>query len=112
MIHDLLNPIKSFADQHGEEILTAVTRAALTALVTETAKALDIPLTTQPTTAQRPPQTEEEILFSLLSDEPQNIDDLTRKSGMPVNKVSTLLLTLDMQGKIHQFSGQRFARAA
>jgi len=112
MINMILTQLKDFADQHGQEILTSVTRAAMSALVIETAKALELDLTPSPAGAQQEPRTEEDILYTLLSDDPQHIDDLHYKSHIPVGKLAGLLLNLEMQGKAQQYAGQRFARAA
>lgn len=112
MLHTLYTHAKHFIDQNGEDILLAVAKSAVSALLTETARALEIDLTAAARPQQSAPRTEEEILYTLLSDDPQHIDDLHYKSHIPVGKLSALLLTLEMQGKCQQYAGQRFARAA
>jgi DNA processing protein len=51
---------------------------------------------------------EEERLCSMLSREPKHVDMLSRESGLSVNQLLNLLLSLELKGVIKQVSGKRF----
>jgi DNA processing protein len=50
-------------------------------------------------------------LFRLLGDEPRNIDELVRSSGLTPMDVSAILLHLELQGAVETLPGMRFVRA-
>ncbi|HLC42447.1 MAG TPA: DNA-processing protein DprA [Methylomirabilota bacterium] len=53
----------------------------------------------------------EGAILSLLSDEPVSIDQLIRQSGLPSNRVSALLLELELKGLVRKAPGQCYTRA-
>jgi DNA processing protein len=58
-----------------------------------------------------PPLKEEEAkVYGLLSEEPQHIDEIIRKSQIDVTKMPGILLTLEIKGFIKQLSGKMFVR--
>ncbi len=54
-------------------------------------------------------ETETQIL-ALLQPEETHIDTLIQASGLPAHLVSSILVTLELRGLIHQFPGKLFAR--
>jgi DNA processing protein len=57
------------------------------------------------------PEGEEGAVLELLGDEPVAIDRLIRKSGLPSNRVSALLLGLELKGLVRNAPGQCYVRA-
>jgi DNA processing protein len=53
---------------------------------------------------------EEDDIFHLLSQTPLHIDEISRLSQMEVQRVSTILLGLELKGVISQLSGKMFVR--
>ncbi|MCJ7646196.1 DNA-processing protein DprA [bacterium] len=53
---------------------------------------------------------EEERVYNLLSFEPIHIDLISKDSGLPINKISSVLMNLEMKGKIRQVAGKMFLR--
>jgi len=53
---------------------------------------------------------EEEQIYNLLSFEPVHIDLISREAGLPINRISPLLMNLEMKGKIKQVAGKMFLR--
>jgi len=53
---------------------------------------------------------EEEKVYSLLSFEPVHIDFISKESGLPISRVSPVLMNLEMKGKIRQVMGKMFLR--
>jgi len=53
---------------------------------------------------------EEEKVYNLLSFEPIHIDLISKESGLPINRVSPVLMNLEMKGKIRQVAGKMFLR--
>jgi len=53
---------------------------------------------------------EEEQIYNLLSFEPVHIDLISREAGLPINRISPLLMNLEMKGKIRQVAGKMFLR--
>jgi len=47
-------------------------------------------------------------MLDLIETNPIHIDTLIQKSGLPSNKVSSMLLDLELQGLVKQFSGKMF----
>ncbi|MCD6353794.1 MAG: DNA-processing protein DprA, partial [Proteobacteria bacterium] len=47
-------------------------------------------------------------ILALMETNPIHIDTLIQKSGLPSNKVSSMLLDLELQGLVKQFSGKMF----
>ena len=54
---------------------------------------------------------DESILFDLVGTHPAHIDELCTKSHFPSNKVSGLLLKLELKGFVQQMAGQFYSRA-
>ncbi|MFQ5680868.1 MAG: DNA-processing protein DprA [Candidatus Omnitrophota bacterium] len=50
----------------------------------------------------------ERSIYALLSDDPRHIDFISDKSGLPLGKVSSALLCLEMKGLIKQLPGKMF----
>ena len=58
-----------------------------------------------------PDMSKEEItVYSQLDETPLHIDVIAKKSSLPVNKVSAILLSLEMNGVIRQEAGKMFAK--
>jgi len=53
---------------------------------------------------------EESGLFALLDVYPQTIDEITRQSGMTVQKVSELLLMLELKGLVESLAGNQYQK--
>jgi DNA processing protein len=51
---------------------------------------------------------EEDRLCSMLSREPKHVDMISRESGLSVNQLLNLLLSLELKGIVKQASGKRF----
>jgi len=51
---------------------------------------------------------EEDRLCSMLSREPKHVDMISRESGLSVNQLLNLLLSLELKGIVKQVSGKRF----
>lgn len=51
---------------------------------------------------------EEDRLCMMLSREPKHVDLISRESGLSVNQLLTLLLSLELKGIVRQTSGKRF----
>jgi|Deesub1362B_J571_1020462.scaffolds.fasta_scaffold00087_42 DNA processing protein len=51
---------------------------------------------------------EEKILVKYLSKEPIHVDILTRQSRLPLNKVLSIITTLELKGVVRQAEGKRF----
>jgi DNA processing protein len=54
---------------------------------------------------------QEKELVEQLSDEPIQIDDLARKSGLTPMELSAILLQLELQGAVSQLPGMRYIRS-
>ncbi|MFH1825386.1 MAG: DNA-processing protein DprA [Candidatus Firestonebacteria bacterium] len=52
----------------------------------------------------------ENKIFSLLSNEPEHIDDLARKSNVAINLLSSVLINLEIKGFIKQYPGKLFIK--
>jgi DNA processing protein len=50
----------------------------------------------------------ERQVVKLLSEEPLNIDQLSRKSGLPVSDLLEYLLAMELKGVVQELSGKRF----
>ena len=59
-----------------------------------------------------PSASEREALLSALSFTPVAVDELVKTTGLPVSTVQTLLLGLDLEGRIEWSSGQLVALRA
>ncbi len=55
---------------------------------------------------------EEEKLLSLLEEEQAHIDTIIMKSGLSASKTGSLLLQLELKGRIRQLPGKRFVRCS
>lgn len=53
---------------------------------------------------------EETQILTLLQPEETHIDTLIQSSQLPAHLVSSILVTLELRGLVHQFPGKRFAR--
>jgi DNA processing protein len=51
---------------------------------------------------------DEETIYNLLSDEPKHIDVISRESKLTSNKVSSLLLGMELKGAVRQLPGMSF----
>lgn len=59
----------------------------------------------------REPETEEErILLTLLTREPQHIDELTRTSQLAMNTVTSTLTILELDGIVKQVGNMQYVR--
>jgi len=54
---------------------------------------------------------EEERVYNLLSFEPIHIDLISKQSGLAINRISSVLMNLEMKGRIRQVVGKMFLRA-
>ncbi|HEX9758606.1 MAG TPA: DNA-processing protein DprA [Nitrospiria bacterium] len=54
---------------------------------------------------------DESILFDLVGVDPVHIDELSSKSHFPSQKVSSLLLSMELKGAIQQMAGQFYTRS-
>lgn len=52
----------------------------------------------------------EQVMFKLLTDEPKHIDELSQVSSVPVNKVSGILVRLQIKGFIKELPGKMFVK--
>jgi len=52
----------------------------------------------------------DKVIYKLLQDEPQHVDNLAMKSGKSVPEVLTVLLTLELMGIVKQLSGKMFVQ--
>lgn len=57
-----------------------------------------------------PLEAEEKTVFDMISAVPETLDHLAREAGMPVQKVSAILLSLEFKGLIHGMPGQQYFR--
>lgn len=55
---------------------------------------------------------EEMAIYSLINDDPVHIDVIAKESNLPVNKVSAILLNLEMNGVIKQEAGKMFVKVS
>ncbi len=55
---------------------------------------------------------EEAELLALLTGEPAHVDDLCRKSGIPIASISSMLTLLELKGKVTQVGSMHYVRAA
>jgi len=53
---------------------------------------------------------EEELIFKVLDDEPLHIDSIVERSGLPVDRLASLLLTMELKGFIEQRPGKFFVK--
>jgi len=53
---------------------------------------------------------EEERVYNLLSFEPIHIDLISKESGLPINRISPILMNLEMKGRIREVAGKMFLR--
>jgi DNA processing protein len=53
---------------------------------------------------------EEEKVYNLLSFEPIHINFISKESGLPIDRISTVLVNLEMKGRIKQIAGKMFLR--
>jgi len=53
---------------------------------------------------------EENLLVNILDHETKHIDAITTDVGLPLNKVSAILLSLELKGLVKQIAGKMFAR--
>jgi DNA processing protein len=54
---------------------------------------------------------DEKIVFSLLSEEPKHIDIITRIAGMPISKISSILLELELKGLVKEVPGKLYIKS-
>ncbi|OGL47824.1 MAG: DNA protecting protein DprA [Candidatus Schekmanbacteria bacterium RBG_16_38_10] len=53
---------------------------------------------------------EEMIIYTVINENPIHIDVITKESNLPVNRVSAILLALEMNGVIRQEAGKMFSK--
>ncbi len=53
---------------------------------------------------------EEELIFRVLDDEPLHIDNIVEKSGLPVERLTSVLLTMELKGFVEQRPGKFFVK--
>lgn len=70
---------------------------------------LKAPIESAPSTAAL--RGDEGAVVALLGDEPVSIDHLIRESGLPSNRISALLLELELKGLVRNIPGQGYVRA-
>ncbi|MFH0925748.1 MAG: DNA-processing protein DprA [bacterium] len=69
--------------------------------------------TTQPfnhSTAQLSFSNDEKIIYQTLREHPLHIDEITRKTSLPVGKVLGFLTTLELKGAVEQVTANHFVR--
>lgn len=54
--------------------------------------------------------TETDLLLRIIGEEPAGIDGIIGRSGMAAGRVSALLVTLEVEGRIRQLDGKRFVQ--
>jgi len=61
---------------------------------------------------EAPPQHDEEYekLISALGHDPATVDELSRQSGLTIGQVSSMLLILELEGKIEALNSGQYAR--
>jgi DNA processing protein len=86
-------------------------------IVPEFRKAAKHPYGKSPLKSMGPPikredlAVDESILFDLVGADPVHIDELCSKSHFPSQKVSGLLLSMELKGAIQQMAGQYYTRS-
>lgn len=53
---------------------------------------------------------DEQIIWDLLSQKPRHIDEIARASELPLSKISSVLVMLELKGIIQQLPGKQFVR--
>ena len=53
---------------------------------------------------------EEKIILTLITDEPLHIDEIVRKSGMPLSKVSSSIVLLELKGLVLETAPQTYQK--
>jgi DNA processing protein len=56
--------------------------------------------------------TESGLLLRIIGEEPVGIDGIIERSGMAAGRVSALLVTLEVEGRIRQLDGKRFVQVS
>lgn len=81
--------------------------------VNDILNSLNLYMIPQHTEAQAtlPENTEERLLFSLLTHEARHIDDLTRESNLASNDVAATLTMMELKGLAKQVGGMQYVRA-
>ncbi len=68
-------------------------------------------VTEQVTTQLALPTTHEEsLLLKLLTDQPSQVDELSRAAGLPVLQVSSTLTVMELKGMVRQMEGMSYIR--
>ena len=70
-------------------------------------QAADEPATTNASTAES--DDEYRVLLEALGHDPVGSDELARRSGLTIDQVSSMLLILELEGKIEKLSGGRYS---
>ena len=52
----------------------------------------------------------ESVLLAYLSDEPRQIDDITRSAGIPIASVSSMLTMLELKDQVRQVGCMHYVR--
>ena len=79
----------------------------LAPLVGHLLQALEAPAKEQPSGAN--PDNEYRVLLEALGHDPVGSDELARRSGLTIDQVSSMLLILELEGKIEKLSGGRYS---
>lgn len=53
---------------------------------------------------------DEEVVFSAIDSPTSHIDQIVRAAQLPINRVSSILLTLELKGIVEQLPGKQFAK--
>ena len=53
---------------------------------------------------------EEKIIMSLITAEPLHIDEIVRTSGLPLSKVSSSIVLLDLKGMVMETAPQTYQK--
>jgi len=53
---------------------------------------------------------EEQSVLEVLTDEPQHVDDIAERLNMPVQRLTAILLTLELKRQVKQLPGRNFIR--
>jgi DNA processing protein len=94
------------------DIIASLDRDALKSADTKTTQDIDINTTSSDIAPTHPATSNGEKLFDLLSTSPLLIDELIRTSDLPADQVSTILIELELAGRVERHPGNRVSRIA
>lgn len=99
----------------GCNTLISTQRASLFISISEMAKYLgwqtlkERPLSIQPSLFSTSEAIKEKILVTLSSKVEPNIDTISKATSIPINSLLTILLEMEMEGKIYSLPGRRYS---